>query len=86
MSNTQATLVRMANDIARNLAAMGEEKAALATADHIATFWEPRMRGAILADRAGLSPIAARAIAALADHAPAHQTRATAADAGSDAG
>ena len=44
---TLATLRRMANDIARNLEAMGHEKAVLATADHIDKFWDPRMKRAI---------------------------------------
>src|SRR5690606_30311668 len=42
MSTTIFTLRRMANDIARNLAAMGHDKAVLATADHIDKFWDPR--------------------------------------------
>jgi len=80
-SNTINTLRRMANDIARNLEAMGHDKAVLATADHIDKFWDPRMKRAIFADdeRAGvLSPVAAAAIAHLAGGAhPASQTRAT---------
>ena len=49
-SDTIDTLRRMANDIARNLAAMGHDKAVLATADHIDKFWDPRMKKAIFAD------------------------------------
>lgn len=57
------SLIRMANDIARNLAAQGEEAAIAATVTHIRDFWDPRMRGAILsAGRAGLNPIAAAAV------------------------
>ena len=38
-------LVKMANDIARNLAAVGDEAAvALKVADHINRFWSPDMR------------------------------------------
>lgn len=60
------TLVRMANDIARNLAFQGEEVAVAATAQHIRDFWDPRMRAGILAgDRAGLVPVAAAAVARL---------------------
>lgn len=60
-------LIRMANQIARNLAVRGEAAAAAATADHIRQFWDPRMRAALLAvDRATLSPIAAAAVARLA--------------------
>lgn len=62
-----ARLRQMADQIARNLAVKGEDLAAVATAEHIAQFWDPRMRAAILADdRAALSPIARRAIDLLA--------------------
>ena len=58
-----ARLRTMADQIARNFAATGHDKAVAATADHIVRFWDPRMRAAILADdRAALSPIAAAAI------------------------
>ena len=79
MSSTIDTLRRMANDIARNLEAMGPGKAALATADHIDKFWDPRMKRAIFADDGtGLSPIAREAIEHLAGGAhPDSQTRAT---------
>jgi formate dehydrogenase subunit delta len=79
MSNTLATLNRMANDIARNLAAMGHDQAVLATADHIDKFWDPRMKAQIFADdRSALSPIAREAIEHLAGGAhPESQTRAT---------
>ena len=75
---TESPQIRMANDIARNLATMGEEKAALATADHIASFWDPRMKAGIFADSTGLSPIAQAAIEILRrDGPPPPQTRAT---------
>ena len=81
MSSTIDTLRRMANDIARNLEAMGHDKAVLATADHIDKFWDPRMKKAIFADDerfAVLTPIAAEAIEHLAGGAhPESQTRAT---------
>ena len=69
----------MANDIARNLEAMGHDKAVLATADHIDKFWDPRMKKAIFADAGtGLLPIARQAIEHLAGGAhPDSQTRAT---------
>ena len=79
MSSTVDTLRRMANDIARNLASMGHDKAVLATADHIDHFWDPRMKAQIFAaDLAPLSEIARGAIEHLAagEH-PAPQTRAT---------
>ncbi len=60
-------LTYMANQIARNLAAQGEAAATEATLQHIRDFWDPRMKAAILAaDRAGLDPIAAAAVAKLA--------------------
>lgn len=76
---TQARLVRYANQIARNFAALGHDKAVLATADHIESFWEPRMKQAIFTgDRSGLEPIAAEAIEYLLKNGhPGPQTRAT---------
>lgn len=66
MSAGAARLVRMANDIARNLATRGEEEAAVATAEHIALFWDPRMRAQALAllgqGEAGFSPAARAAL------------------------
>jgi len=76
-------LVYMANQIARNLAAQGDDVAALAVADHIAAFWDPRMKAQIFAmedgeQHAGLEPIAARAVALLRDRgARPPQTAAT---------
>ena len=56
-------LIYMANQIARNLAAQGEEAAIAATAQHIRDFWDPRMKATIYAhDRSGLDPIAREAI------------------------
>ena len=83
MRSTIETLRRMANDIARNLEPIGGDNAALATADHIDKFWDPRMKQMIFADAKGsgrsiLSPIAAAAIDHLAAGAhPESQTRAT---------
>ena len=57
----------LANQIARNLAAGGEDAAIAATAQHIRDFWDPRMKAAILGgDRSGLDPIAAAAVGLLA--------------------
>jgi formate dehydrogenase subunit delta len=62
-----ANLHYMANQIARNLAAGGEDAAIAATAQHLTDFWDPRMKSAILAsDQAALSPIARAAVARLA--------------------
>jgi formate dehydrogenase subunit delta len=56
-------LARMANQIAANLAANGEEQAIAETALHIWKFWDPRMKAGILADDlSALSPIARAAI------------------------
>ena len=59
-------LVRMANQIALNMASQGEAKAPAAVADHIRRFWDPRMRAGILAyaaeDGSALSPIARAAV------------------------
>ena len=62
-------LVYMANQIGKFFAHQGEEKAAAGIADHIEKFWDPRMRGAILAHLrdggAGLAPATRQAIARL---------------------
>ena len=53
----------MADQIARNFAAQGEEAAIAATAEHIRLFWDPRMKAAILADdRTALTPVVAAAV------------------------
>lgn len=86
--NQQEHLVHMANQIARNFAIMGDVDAVAATADHIASFWDPRMKAAIMADDTGLDPIASAAIDLLrAKPHPPHQMPATAlSKGGSDAG
>jgi formate dehydrogenase subunit delta len=56
----------MADQIARNFAAQGEDEAVAATAEHIRLYWDPRMKAAILADdRTALSPVVAAAVARL---------------------
>ncbi len=73
-----AHLVHMANQIARNFASMDEMDAVAATADHIISFWDRRMKAAILADPSGLLPVAAAAVDRLRQGgAVPHQTRAT---------
>lgn len=58
-----AKLIRMANQIATNLAAKGEAVAIAETAEHVAKFWDPRMKAAIFADDlTRLTPIARAAI------------------------
>ena len=69
----------MIDQIALNFAAIGQDNAIAATADHIVKFWDPRMKAALLAGEMGvLSPIARGAVALLARGIePAPQTRAT---------
>jgi len=81
MSNLER-LVYMANQIARNFEARGADFAVAATADHIASFWDPRMKLQIFdfheSRGEGLGETAAAAIASLRQRgAPAHQTHAT---------
>jgi len=69
-----ASLHYMANQIARNLAAGGEDAAIAATAQHITDFWDPRMKAAIFAsDQAALSPIARAAVERLAPVLPRNE-------------
>lgn len=94
MSNSLDRLIYMVNQIARNLAAHPDP--ASATADHIAHFWDPRMRTMIFAHLAaggaGLDPVASAALRRLLGLGPpAPQTGATEFNAvnepgGSDAG
>ena len=92
-------LLYMANQIAREFAGQRPRDAADATWDHLWHFWDPRMRGMIVAHLAaggeGLSDIARTAVAKLAgDAEPEPVTEATefnapgegASGAGSDAG
>ncbi|ALH81152.1 formate dehydrogenase subunit delta [Sphingopyxis macrogoltabida] len=68
--STADRLVYMANQIARNLAAEGEERATDMVADHIRSFWDPAMRRNIIrlaGERPeALSPIAAAAVGRIA--------------------
>jgi hypothetical protein len=50
MMSPEDRLVYMANQIARNLAAQGEDAAVLAVADHIGAFWDPRMKATAARD------------------------------------
>ena len=82
MMSNQDRLIYMANQIARNFATMDPARAADAVADHIASFWDPRMRAQIFElqekgdERVG--PVAAAAITILRQSgAPPHQTQAT---------
>lgn len=68
-SNPDERLIYMANQIARNTGAEGEENSVAVTADHIRKFWDPRMRARIMAvlERGGegLEPVTRRALARL---------------------
>ncbi|MGH6785419.1 MAG: formate dehydrogenase subunit delta [Novosphingobium sp.] len=58
-----ARLSYMANQIAREFAAQGDDAAIAATARHLADFWDPRMKAAIIdQDGSALSPIARAAV------------------------
>lgn len=67
-------LVHMANQIAKFFAASGDAAAAEGVKDHLAKFWEPRMRAEIIAHAesggAGLEPAAAKGVALLAQDQP----------------
>ena len=62
-------LVYMANQIGKFFAHQGEAKAVAGIADHIARFWDPRMRTAIFAHvdtgGAGLDPVVLKAVQSL---------------------
>ncbi len=61
MTDSTDTLIRMANQIAANLA--HEDDPAAAAAEHIRLFWDPRMKRAIAAYQGeGLSPTAMAAV------------------------
>ena len=46
---TERPEIRLANDIARQFRHLTPEAGAAAVADHIARFWDPRMRARLLA-------------------------------------
>lgn len=96
--DTLATLVRMANQIARFFESQEHESSALGFADHVAAFWSRRMRQDILAHLDaggdGLRPLAAQGLSILRDRAPkrvsealeAHGGVSVGTERGSDAG
>ena len=82
MTTTIERLVRMANQIAANFGVQSVDSAALAVADHITMFWDPRMKSMIdsyvIGGGKGLSPVAHEAVTSLRTTGPpAHQTSAT---------
>ncbi|WP_242123599.1 formate dehydrogenase subunit delta [Sphingobium sp. Sx8-8] len=64
--STEDRLIYMANQIARNVTALGKDEAVVMTANHIRDFWDPAMKRRIAAlaasRREALLPIAAAAI------------------------
>ena len=73
MSGTRESVIRMANQIARNFAVHGEDEATAETANHIAMFWDPRMKSTAFAlldePDCGFSNLARAAITRLAQEA-----------------
>ena len=59
-------VVRMGNDIARQFAHLPEGEAAAAVGNHIAMFWDPRMRADLVAeierDPSQLDPLVVEAV------------------------
>jgi formate dehydrogenase subunit delta len=68
-ASTDEKLVYMANQISRFFASQKHDAAAHGVADHIAHFWDPRMRARIRAHLAaggnGLDPLAREAVGML---------------------
>ena len=68
-TTTDERLVYMANQIARFFASQKHETAVQGCSEHLAKFWDPRMRQHIRAHLAaggeGLGPLAREAVAAL---------------------
>ena len=67
----EPAVVRMANDIARQFAHLSDDDAAVAVRGHVESFWDPRMRRALLdevhRDPARLDPSVVRAFASLVE-------------------
>ena len=68
-------LVRMANEISRNLRALPGDEPVAATAEHMRRFWTPGMCASLIAhaeaDGEGLDPIALEAVGVLGAEASA---------------
>lgn len=81
--STLDRLIYMANQMDRFFASQKHEAAVAGLAEHIAKFWDPRMKAMILAhgrERGGegLSPLALEAVRALHDQQHAHEVAAAA--------
>ena len=65
----QPSVVRMVDDIARNLPHLSESGRAEAIATHIRSFWDPRMRSQlaeiVAADPARVDPVVVTAVSQL---------------------
>ena len=65
----QPAVVRMADDIARNLPHLSEEERTKAVANHLRSFWDPRMRdqlkAIVAADPEAVEPVVRGAAALL---------------------
>lgn len=72
MMSTAQRLAYMADQIARNFLAMGHDRAVLATADHIQSFWDPRMKERAFAmleeSDDSFTPLARAALIQVRDH------------------
>ena len=68
-------LIHMANQVAKFFAHLGDEKAPAAIADHLAKFWDPRMRADIigLVARGGAAALDPRALSAVQSLMPTPQ-------------
>ena len=68
--STEDRLIYMANQIARNLEALGPEHSVQMVADHIRDFWDPSMKRRIVALASSrpeaLSPFASAAVGRIA--------------------
>lgn len=68
---SQDKLIRMANEIARNLCVVPGEQGVSAVAEHLRSFWTPGMRTTLIAHAraggAGLTPAALQAARLLGD-------------------
>jgi formate dehydrogenase subunit delta len=66
---SQARIVELAEDIARNLAYLPDEQSAQAIATHLRSFWDPRMiaqlSAIVAADPSAVRPTVAKAVAIL---------------------
>jgi len=78
-ADTAERLVYMANQIAAFFASQRHERAVLGAADHLAAFWTPAMREAILAEaregESGLSALARESVLFLGERSGAAVSR-----------